>query len=124
MLSKLFYAAILYLSIATPSNPRSTDVSVAPDLYSDEWEECSPPSAREEQELFSHLNAEEQGLYNSLDCQGKKRAIALSRQTPDKKAAVQQAAKEMAQRQRRKPIHPSDKIEKFGGQDKYNKYGY
>lgn len=68
--------------------------------YSDCLEDpcLSPPTAKEERLLFLEINAESHRLYNSLDCEGKKRAIELSKAYANKDCAVQEAAIEMGQR--------------------------
>lgn len=91
-------------------------------------EECYLPSAREEKWLFAQINAESRRLYNSLDCKGKVRALALSKSFQNKNLAVQEAAKEMGQRQ--KTEYPNqktynEKIEEQAGQDPFRKrFGY
>lgn len=62
-------------------------------------EDCTPPSAREEKDLFSQISVESRRLYNSLDCEGKNRALELSHKYQRKNEAVQEAAKEMGKRQ-------------------------
>ncbi len=88
----------------------------------------TPPSEEEQNLLFSQINSESRRLYNSLDCEGKKRAVELSPQFRDKNRAIQQAAKEMAVRQRAE-FPNQDTYQKqeddLSGQDEYNnQFGY
>lgn len=60
---------------------------------------CSPPSAREERALFSCITEESYRLYNSLDCLGKNRVMELLTEYEDPNCAIQEAARELGQRQ-------------------------
>lgn len=90
--------------------------------------ECVPPTSCEEQEFLSQIDCMNRRLYNSLDCEGKKRALELFPYYEDKNCAVQQAAKEMGQQelfeQREKKTY-SQQLEEKSSQEKYNsRFGY
>jgi len=92
-------------------------------------EECTLPDPCEEESLFASINQESRRLYNSLDCEGKNRAICLSKQYANKNKAVEKAAKEMGRRQLEMQSDFKDYQEQKqqqGGQDYYNnnRFGY
>jgi len=91
-------------------------------------EECVPPTAREERDLFTQINSESRRLYNALDCEGKRRTLELMADYPNKNQAVQDAAKEMAKRRaalyHNRKTYPQRTREE-GGQEYYDdRYGY
>ncbi len=91
-------------------------------------QQCYLPTAREENWLFSQINSESRRLYNSLDCEGKNRALILSKTFQNKNLAIQEAAKEMGQRQKNEYPNQEDYnefIEEQAGQDPFRRrFGY
>jgi len=82
----------------------------------------------EECDFLSELSCETRRLYNSLDCEGKNRAIELAICYGNRDCAVEQAAWEMYLRQRRQYPNLEDyeqRVEDESGQNAYNRrFGY
>lgn len=82
----------------------------------------------EECDFISELSCETRRLYNSLDCEGKNRAIELAICYGNIDCAVEQAAWEMYLRQRRQYPNLEDyeqRVEDESGQNAYNRrFGY
>lgn len=89
---------------------------------------CITPSGEEECGFLSVLSCESRRLYQSLDCEGKNRAIELALCYEDKDCAVEQAAWEMYQRQQGQYPNLEDyeqRVEDESGQNAYNRrFGY
>ncbi|MBS0628780.1 MAG: hypothetical protein JSS30_00980 [Verrucomicrobia bacterium] len=91
-------------------------------------EYCTTPCGEEECALLMQISPESRRLYNTLDCEGKNRAIELSICYCDKDCAVEEAAYEMYCRQRGQ--YPNleeyeEQIEDESGQNSYNRrFGY
>lgn len=91
-------------------------------------EDCSAPCGECECDFLSQISCETRRLYNSLDCEGKNRAMALAHCYSDQDCAVEQAAHEMFLRQ--KGLYPylrdyEQDIEEQAGQNAYNRrFGY
>ncbi|NGX26506.1 MAG: hypothetical protein K940chlam6_00430 [Chlamydiae bacterium] len=89
---------------------------------------CIPPSSKEEYELMTNVNCESKRLYHSLDCWGKNRAIELSKDCENNNIAIQEAAKEMARRQKNEYPNQKDyqqRVQERSGQYLYNeRFGY
>ncbi|NGX59647.1 MAG: hypothetical protein KR126chlam3_00802 [Chlamydiae bacterium] len=91
-------------------------------------EYCTLPSAKEEHALICHLCLDCKRLYHSLDCEGKNRAIELAKTCENKSLAIEQAAMEMACRQRDEYPNQKDykkQIQERSGQNLYSeRFGY
>jgi len=89
---------------------------------------CNAPTTQEEQALLSHVRKESKRLYHSLDCEGKNKAIALSKKYPDKNKAIEEAAIDMSHRQREEYPNQKDyqdQLQERSGQDEYDqRFGY
>lgn len=89
---------------------------------------CTIPNTKEEKQLLKNVCQESRRLYQSLDCEGKNKAIFLANQLEDKDQAIQEAAREMAQRQRLEfpnQDNYSKQTQKKSGQYLYNdRFGY
>lgn len=89
---------------------------------------CASPCGEEECSLLVQISWESRRLYNTLDCEGKNRAVELSICYSDKDCAVEHAAYEMYCRQRGE--YPSlenyeEEIEDESGQNAYDRrFGY
>lgn len=110
-----------------------TSLLIEPIAYRDPLECLMPscyqtPCGEEECCLLVQLSPESLRLYNTLDCQGKNRALELSICYCDKDCAVEQAAYEMYCRQRGEYPYLEDyeeRIEDESGQNAYNsRFGY
>lgn len=104
------------------------DLSFADDqIEAEELDDCDPPTAEEESDLFTSLDQESKQLYETLDVEGKNRAVELSQIYEDKSIAIEDAAREMAKRQKSQYPNQEDyphQLEETTGQNLYNnKYG-
>lgn len=89
---------------------------------------CTTPCSESECEFLEQISCESRRLYNSLDCEGKNRAIEIAHCYCDKDCAVEQAAREMCLRQKGQYPNLEDyeeRVEGQAGQNAYNRrFGY